>query len=393
MENFVNVFARVLDRMGNEVKEIVLLNGKKIPLTFMNGHYVISAETAWINDVAKLPYYSLRCTGLSFNNKTRKKELCNAELTPYCLNGRYYFRSFQNSNDNWNLHTPHLPFCPFASDSRKKSTEWTTSYKTEPDAMKKSLMECLTLLEKNNTAHTKDSSVKKIVVSNDKEKKTNDEEQNDFIDKETKARYVNPKSSKDFWFAAMTSSDMPRSLRESIMTPHNYKDFRSESCTLKGIKTLMAKRCNYKLIQKEIKKQLPDVAQLFDNSSGVSKTKASATPVILEDPFCGEDPVIIVLIDRLPQRETWKKLTRRSIKQKTLMSFVLGEYKEKESSEEENLQREYPSDYFSVMSNWKEYSLTVDGKPRKLVVGDIIVLGRQIDYFLEQDLEDFEDIL
>ena len=383
MENTSNRYARVLDYNGNEVKEIVLPDGKKIPLTFNDGHYVISAKTAWINDVATLPYYSLRCTGLSFNHKTRKKELCNAELTHYCLNGNYYFRSFQNSDDARNLHTPHLPLCPFASDSKKISTEWTTSYKTEPDAMEKSLKECFDLLKKNNTAPIKDSSAKKVLGANNAVKKTNDEEQDDFIDKETKAKYVNPKSAKDFWFAAMTSPNMPPLLRESIMTPHNYKAFRSGLYHLEGMKTLMAKRCNYMPILNEIKKQLPDVAKLFDNSSDISKIKASASPMILEDPFCGEDPVIIVLVDHLPQREKWKKLTRRSIKKNDLTSFVLGEYQEEE----------YPSDYYAVMSKWKEYSLTVDGKPRKLVVGDIIVLGRQIDYFLEQDLDGFEDIL
>lgn len=383
MENTTNMFARVLDCRGKEVEEIVLPDGKKIPLTFKNGHYVISAKTAWINDVAKLSYYSLRCTGLSFNYKTRKRELCNAELTPYCLNGHYYFRSFQNSDDAWNSHIPHLPFCPFGSDSKKTSTEWTTSYKTDLDAMEKSLKECFALLQKNNIASTKDSSAKKVLGANGAEKKTNDEEQNDFMDKETKAKWVNPKSAKDFWFAAMTSPNMPSPLRESIMTPHNYKVFRSGLCPLEGTKTLMAKRCDYMPILKEIKKQLPDVAKLFDNSRGISQKKESATPMILEDPFCGEDPVIIVLLDRLPKRETWKKLTRRSIKQKTLMSFVLGDYQEEE----------FPSDYYAVMSKWKEYSLTVDGKPRKLVVGDIFVLGRQIDYFLEQDLEGFEDIL
>ena len=38
------------------------------------------------------------------------------------------------------------------------------------------------------------------------------------------------------------------------------------------------------------------------------------------------------------------------------------------------------------MCNWEDRILTVDGKYRKMVVGSVYALGRQIDYFLEGDL-------
>lgn len=39
------------------------------------------------------------------------------------------------------------------------------------------------------------------------------------------------------------------------------------------------------------------------------------------------------------------------------------------------------------MSKWQERPLMVDGKERKMVDGNIHTLGRQIDYFLEDDLK------
>lgn len=411
-----NEFARILDSFGNELKDIILPNGKKFLLALRDGHYVISARDAYVNNIAKLAGYSLKCTGMPFNPKTWKRELCNADLTPYCLDGNYYFRAYQNANEVGNIHTPHNPFCPYGLDLKKKSIEWITSYKMEPDAMQKSFMECLALLqEKNKIVSTNDSSSKKDTGLNSEKNGAKSKEQVEAFEYETKEKKINPKSCKDFWFAVMNAPN-PSYLKELVMTPFNYKVFRSGEFPLNGIKTLMAKRCSYyNAVETEIVKQLPEVARLFSNSAehvaqmkeyeekiesfkkeknwkmvkhyiNLKKTeiKKHAKPIILEDPFSGEDSVIIVLVDRLPEKEIWKHLSKRTIKQEILKSFVLGAYSEDAE------QKEYPSDYFTVMSNWKEYTLTVDEKSRKLVVGEIYALGRQIDYFLEQDLEAFK---
>ncbi len=56
-------------------------------------------------------------------------------------------------------------------------------------------------------------------------------------------------------------------------------------------------------------------------------------------------------------------------------------------------QSDTDASYFAVMSKWEERPLIVDGKERKMVIGDIRALGRQIDYFLEDDLKTYSEKL
>lgn len=74
------------------------------------------------------------------------------------------------------------------------------------------------------------------------------------------------------------------------------------------------------------------------------------------------------------------------------MEFVIGGYSWEEAKDEngktikQKVFHNATAPFFPVMCNWEERILTVDGKYRKMVVGSVYALGRQIDYFLENDL-------
>ncbi len=119
--------------------------------------------------------------------------------------------------------------------------------------------------------------------------------------------------------------------------------------------------------------------------------------LILEDPFIGDDSIIIVLIDRLLPDESWKHLSKRKIDANNLRSFVLGGYSWETVKDENGRDKQIKvshnasAPFFAVMCNWGERSLNVDGIQRKMVIGSIFALGRQIDYFLEDDLHQCRD--
>lgn len=248
---------------------------------------------------------------------------------------------------------------------------------------------------------------------------------------ETELKKVSPKSAKEFWFASMNLCDKQKILTEKVMTPRNYLWFRQNP--LSGYLTLMAGRSpHYKDYKEEITKQYTDLGALFGKSfekideikssykqriarcvaskdfkrlnalkeernALIEKCKNKIT--ILEDPFIEDDPVIIVLIDKLSPDGDWKHLTRKKIESKSLKEFVLGGFSwetvkdEFGNDQQIKVQHYAEASYFAVMSRWQERPLMIDGKERKMVVGNIHALGRQIDYFLEDDLKTYSEKL
>ena len=107
----------------------------------------------------------------------------------------------------------------------------------------------------------------------------------------------------------------------------------------------------------------------------------------------------IKALDKLSPDGDWKHLTRKKIDSKTLKDFVIGGFSwetvKDEFGNDKQIKVQHYADasYFAVMSKWQERPLMVDGKERKMVVGNIHALGRQIDYFLEDDLKTYSEKL
>lgn len=445
MDDTRNKYARLLNAESKkEIRGISAKRaGKEIRFKEVDGQFVVSADVAYKYNLQREPVVTLRCIGKAYLHGKGRCQ-CKAELTPYRISvdgeWRYYYRSYPNHDNGegdyaaaGGLRKGHLRFCPygFVPDG-KTSIEWVYSYETFSDSMEKSLKECT---NKSKNAKDKASSSsfssgksKKSVSSTSKATIENSSES---VLIETEVKKIVPKAAKDFWFASVNLSGNQEILAKSVMTPRNYPWFRERHNHLNGVLTLMAGLSpSYKEYEEKIKERCRDLVQYFGDSSLWPKIERLSKEIdaaisaknerdaikkkkeikelyrkvknkitILEDPFVGDNPLIIVLIDKLSPDGDWKHLTRKKIESKELKDFVFGGYswesiKDKDGKDKYvKVRHDAKASYFAVMCDWEERTLPVDGIDRKMVIGSVYALGRQIDYFLEDDLESFAEKL
>lgn len=353
---------------------------------------IVSAEEA--AKIDPKPGQSFRCMGIALDPVTKKRKKCRAELTPYAVTvavaegkteERWYFREYQEHDDGSGeglkgkdgKHKGHILFCEFGTPSAMKiSKEYLEEYETPCGAMAEAVAWCrMPPPAEKKKENCPDGVVKQNSERN--ENKANETNVRTII--KTGRRSSRAKRGMEFWCSAVNNGGS-----NDVMTPENYDLFRNRRIESSGYKVHMAGICpNYSAVFSAITEQHPALA------------KENIT--ILSDPFFG-DPIIYVLVDKLPSDGSWMRKSKRIIDSKSVRDFVFKGYMEVEEkigdkTVKKKVFNHEHGPYFAVMSDWRKLSLVVAGNERLALVGEIYALGAQLEFFQPNDLVGVKDNL
>ena len=329
---------------------------------------------------------SYRCNGKCVDPVSKKRSRCNAEVTPYSVSKKtpdghivicYYFREYQDHDDGLGesmegkggLHKGHAPFCEFGDPGAMKiSKEYLEVYEVENGSMSEAVAWC------RRMEPTKQSGVSGGLGMSGAGGGGNGSKASEIkIVKSIGKRSVKAKRAMEFWFQAQNKDGS-----DDVMSMYNYEGFRSGELNGEGPKVYMAGTCpNYGDISTAINEQHRELA--YEKYT------------VLADPFFGE-PVIFVLVDKLPFDGSWLKKSKRMIDVKSVKEFIFSGYFEVEEVVGDNEVRKKKvfdhehGPYFAVMCDWRHLPLFIDGEERLAYVGEIYALGAQIEFFQPNDL-------
>ena len=164
--------------------------------------------------------------------------------------------------------------------------------------------------------------------------------------------------------------------RDDFLYSENYEAYRRGETLLRGAKIAEGRR----FFEEDgyIAKALAD--------RGVTLSPYSKRNIFLQDPFIGDNPVVmLLLIDERISNDDVKKIRDRVFFPDYNKDFLLKVDKDGN--------RKLNGPYFAVYANWESYMIPLrDGSLKQVAVGSI-VSKKQAQLFGNSDLADLKDIL